>query len=469
MNSPPNPNRPDLSLGGQPSVAYHVIKFAIWTLALACAGVVVLFVSRELGILPRTRPQDKAREAAQVDADKPDKPAFTPPEAVAPKQPPAPPDTTKEGEMRARRALAKTKQRATLTRVKEVLEALDAWEKERRKFADTEQAILADDRGKKIAANPALFSKARAVLEQPRPNALRIGDLRGSAELLKTSLETSLQDQGDASVPAEELTQQLASMLSEATEGENAFRQANDQFEALINAASADKTPRAETLQAALDRTRREEAEQEAAAIAEARARAREETSKKLVMQREREELEKGRLEVAERKARMKAEADQRESRIREERLWRIARSQRARELLQPAVALSPRSKMTNTWQVRLLGQVFNNHASFRDSLMSVLIPYQEGAPISLGGPSAQAQAAYNARERDCKKEFDMTLHQLFREVCLRDQENAFLTDVEVDEFINANPNSPLARRPPADLLKVPPPPPLAKPDWLKD
>ncbi len=467
MPNTPNEERPRLSMNESPSIGYHIIKFGLCALCLAVAGVICIFVSRELGLLPKGNPQDEPQKAVEADATSADEKS-TESDADG-KQPEGSPDTSKEGEMRAKLSLAKTKQRAALTQVKEVLEALDAWEKESQQFAGTQQALLADDCGKSIAANAALFSKLRAVFDQPRPNTIRIGDLRTSSEHLKSSLEASLQDLSDASHPAEALTQELAAMVSQAAEGREAFRKANNQLDAITTIASADKAPHDETLQAALDRTRREEAEKEAAAIAHVQEKAREETAKKLVSQRQEEELEKGRLDLAERKARLEAETDERESRIKEERLWRIARSQRARELLQPAVALTPQSKTAITWQVRLLGNAFNNPATFRAYLVSDLRPHETAATIYLGGAEdPQAGALFNKRDAECKKELGMTLYELFREVALRDQESAFLTNEEVNDLLLQTPRGQLYDRL-TGRANAPPPKPLPKPDWLKD
>ena len=53
MSNEQNPPRPNLSLNERPSVAFHLIKFGIWTLALAFAGLIVLFAGRELGLLSK--------------------------------------------------------------------------------------------------------------------------------------------------------------------------------------------------------------------------------------------------------------------------------------------------------------------------------------------------------------------------------------------------------------------------------
>ena len=87
--------------------------------------------------------------------------------------------------------------------------------------------------------------------------------------------------------------------------------------------------------------------------------------TKQLVQQREREEREKGRLELAANEQRIKLEMAAREERTKEERLWKIARSRRAKELLYPATALSPDSKTAINYQVKRLGSPFRDRLTF--------------------------------------------------------------------------------------------------------
>jgi hypothetical protein len=276
MNDPHHhstpPERPTLSpyeLGPR-SVARR------WAKAIQ-VGFVLLFLTVLVGVAAKEfaarrdplRPviADETNAAApsqQIDADSP---LFAPPWVSREQK------IARDHDLEA----AKILQRDFLALVDRLAAELNAWQRELDQWHGQVDALLNNDLGRALAADPKLAATFRALYEQERPGGDRLDSIRSEMQRGLDTVRRASADEENALRPDAALTERLQSFYTEATAATHAWRDAHASIRELVARVEgqatnlgrsladviaedrrADQLRREETIRVAAEKARRE-------------------------------------------------------------------------------------------------------------------------------------------------------------------------------------------------------------------
>lgn len=192
------------------------------------------------------RQEEKAAQLARANA-----PAQAPPQAAQ-----FTPDASQSVELataasihRQQLTAAKFKQRQAIAAFDELTRDIEAWEKERTAWQSEIPPLLKNEEGKRIAAEPALTRRFRAVYKQELPSGESIAAARRQAEELISPVRESLANAEDAAPPSEDIVKTIRELQTQVRNSREQYRQARESVSTLFVGAS-DPGPR--TLEDAL-------------------------------------------------------------------------------------------------------------------------------------------------------------------------------------------------------------------------
>ncbi len=172
---------------------------------------------------------------------------------------------------------------ATASTASEADEAVAAFEKSAAAWEAATRELLTTDKGRPIAADAEALGLFRTLWKQPRPEADAPAALRKRLDPLKAVLDKALAANDTTYAPSEDVVSRLKAIEDEARRGVEAYDDLNRRVAAIVASTppggAGEGTP---TLQAALDALDRQLTAEETAAIAAAVERERKDRAEQL-------------------------------------------------------------------------------------------------------------------------------------------------------------------------------------------